>query len=98
MPSDKDNSNTVIVAAQNRQAALFDAFEEYTGRVGLYTGLAVDYASAEDLAGMVYSMRKAKAYLKAAYAEMAEIIAERSGSPAAPAAKKQADQKEWWEE
>ncbi len=103
MPNDKDNSSTVIVAAQNKQAALFDAFEEYMGRVGLYSGLAIDYASAEDLAGMAYSMRKAKAYFKAAYAEMAEIISERSKSPDAPAAKKrdagsQSSSKEWWEE
>lgn len=103
VPNDNGNSSTVIVAAQNKQAALFDAFEDYMGRVSLYSGLAVDYASVGDLAGMAYSMRQAKAYFKAAYGEMAEIISERSGQPEVPAAKKQdagsqSSSKEWWEE
>jgi hypothetical protein len=104
VPSDKINPNTMIPAAQNKQLALFDAFEEYMGRVSLYSGLAIDYASAEDLAGMAYSMRKAKAYFKAAHDEMAEIMSERmqenkSVQPVGAAPKDDGSQfKEWWEE
>ena len=107
MPNDSSNSNTVIYAAQNRQAALFDAFDEYLERATLHMGIARDYGLAGDLPGMAYAMRKAKAYFKAAHDEMAEIVAERqkdaeaaSGEPSAVLKDEKKDQlpKEWWEE
>lgn len=107
MPSDKDNSSTVIYAAQNKQAALLDAFDEYLERAALHIGIARDYGLAGDLPGMAYSMRKAKAYFKAAHDEMAAIVTERqqeaeaaSGEPSAVLKDEKKDQlpKEWWEE
>lgn len=103
MRADRDNSNTTIMTIQNQQAALLQAFDEYLERVQIYAGICRDYVAADDIAGMVHAMKSAKAYLKAATAELSEIIAERVeaaqandivGTPAAPV---QSSEQEWWE-
>lgn len=99
--SKQSDPNTQAAAAQNRQIALFDAYDEYLERVQLYAGIARDYGSAADLTGMVYALKQTKAYLKAANGELAEIIAERvhEAAPAQAAPAKTEDQtKEWWNE
>jgi hypothetical protein len=107
MPSDKTQNNTANMLHQNRQETLFDAFDEYLERVQLYAGIARDYGYGADLTGMVHAIKKAKAYLKAANDELAEIIAERVEEAGATtvveaaqkaAAQRSADDKEWWEQ
>jgi len=107
MPSDKQQNNTAHMLHQNRQEALFDAFDEYLERVQLYSGIARDYGYGADLTGMVHAIKKAKAYLKAANDELAEIIAERVEDAGATkvveaaqqtTAKRSAEDKEWWEQ
>ena len=107
MPSDKEQNNTAQMLHQNRQEALFDAFDEYLERVQLYSGIARDYGYGADLTGMVHAIKKAKAYLKAANDELAEIIAERVEDAGATtvveaaqktAVKRSAEDKEWWEQ
>ena len=107
MPSDRQQNNTATMLHQNRQEALFNAFDEYLERVQLYAGIARDYGYGADLTGMVHAIKKAKAYLKAANDELAEIIAERVEDAGATkvveaaqqtAAKRSAEDKEWWEQ
>ena len=100
MMSETSHNNTMHMTPQNKQAALFDAYDEYLERVQLYAGIARDYGSAADLTGMVYALKQTKAYLKAANGELAAIIAERveEAAPAQVAPVRVEDQtKEWWE-
>jgi len=101
MMSETSHNNTTQMSPQNKQAALFDAFDEYLERVQLYSGIARDYAEAVDLTGMVYALKQTKAYLKAANGELAAIIAERVEQAApvqAAPAQPEAQTKEWWDE